>query len=286
MVRHGVPTAQHRSFESLDEAQAYVQSLTPPIVVKDAALKAGKGVTIAQTHSFAQSALNDIFSEPGAKVVIEDFMTGQEVSILALTDGERYALTPPSQDHKTIFENDTGPMTGGMGVIGAETTRKFVKEGHKPVVFARHRDDSLVGDILDKIDFEQGDVLDIVLGGGAGSVAEADVSGASASLPVTSVVHSPANCGIALAVSPERRCAKAARSRQSSRSNIMSTRPRMRMGSPVRRSSSPDPRNARPRFSRGRWRFRPAERRGTCAPPDDCGAPWDRPDKTRGRCAR
>ena len=117
MVRHGVPTAQHRSFESLDEAQAYVQSLTPPIVVKDAALKAGKGVTIAQTHSFAQSALNDIFREPGAKVVIEDFMTGQEVSILALCDGERYALTPPSQDHKTIHEGDTGPMTGGMGVI-------------------------------------------------------------------------------------------------------------------------------------------------------------------------
>ena len=52
-------------------------------------------------------------------------------------------------------------ITGGMGVIGAETTRKFVKEGHKPVVFARHRDDSLVGDILDKIDFEQGDVLDM-----------------------------------------------------------------------------------------------------------------------------
>src|SRR6201992_4448734 len=52
-------------------------------------------------------------------------------------------------------------ITGGMGVIGAETTRKFVKEGHRPVVFARHRDDSLVGDILDKIDFEQGDVLDM-----------------------------------------------------------------------------------------------------------------------------
>ncbi|WP_135227509.1 phosphoribosylamine--glycine ligase [Deinococcus fonticola] len=117
MVRHGVPTAQHRAFETLEDAQRYVQTRTPPIVVKDAALKAGKGVTIAQTHSFAQAALEDIFSDPGAKVVIEDFMTGQEVSILALCDGERYALTPPSQDHKTIFEGDTGPMTGGMGVI-------------------------------------------------------------------------------------------------------------------------------------------------------------------------
>lgn len=122
MVRHGIPTAQHRSFETLEEAQGYVQTLSPPIVVKDAALKAGKGVTIAHTHEEARAALNDIFTESGArivgaKVVIEDFMTGQEVSILALSDGERYALAPASQDHKTIFEGDTGPMTGGMGVI-------------------------------------------------------------------------------------------------------------------------------------------------------------------------
>lgn len=117
MVRHGIPTAQHRAFDSESDAMAHAQSLTPPIVVKDAALKAGKGVTIAHTHAEAETALNDIFSEPDAKVVIEDFMTGQEVSILALCDGERYALTPPSQDHKTIFEGDTGPMTGGMGVI-------------------------------------------------------------------------------------------------------------------------------------------------------------------------
>ena len=55
-------------------------------------------------------------------------------------------------------------ITGGMGVIGAETTRKFVKEGHRPVVFARHWDDSLIGDILDKIEFEQGDVLDMQIG--------------------------------------------------------------------------------------------------------------------------
>lgn len=117
MVRHGVPTAQHAAFSDLPAALAHVAGLTPPIVVKDAALKAGKGVTIAQSVPEAEAALRDIFSEPGAKAVIEDFMAGQEVSILALCDGERYALTPPSQDHKTIFENDTGPMTGGMGVI-------------------------------------------------------------------------------------------------------------------------------------------------------------------------
>lgn len=117
MARHGIPTAQHRSFTRLEDALAHVAAQTPPIVVKDAGLKAGKGVTIAATHAEAEAALRDIFGEAGAQAVIEDFMTGQEVTVLALTDGERYALTPPSQDHKTIYEGDTGPMTGGMGVI-------------------------------------------------------------------------------------------------------------------------------------------------------------------------
>ena len=122
MVRHGIPTAQHCSFDRLDAALDHAATLTPPIVVKDAGLRAGKGVTIAQSVEQAGAALREIFTQAGAQpqetqAVIEDFMTGQEVSILAITDGERYALTPPSQDHKTIFEGDTGPMTGGMGVI-------------------------------------------------------------------------------------------------------------------------------------------------------------------------
>lgn len=117
MVRHGVPTAQHQSFSDLDAALSHAATQTPPTVVKDAGLKAGKGVTIAHTQAEAEAALREIFTQEGAQAVIEDFMTGQEVSILALTDGEHYALTPPSQDHKTIFEGDTGPMTGGMGVI-------------------------------------------------------------------------------------------------------------------------------------------------------------------------
>ncbi|ACO46001.1 phosphoribosylamine--glycine ligase [Deinococcus deserti] len=117
MARHGIPTAQHLTFDNLEDALAHVRGLRTPIVVKDAGLKAGKGVTIAHSHEEAGAALRDIFSEAGAKAVIEDFMTGQEVTILALTDGVRYALTPPSQDHKTIYEGDTGPMTGGMGVI-------------------------------------------------------------------------------------------------------------------------------------------------------------------------
>lgn len=117
MRRHGIPTADHRSFTALEEALAYAATHPLPLVVKDAGLRAGKGVTIAQTPGEAQQALRGIFGQPGAQAVLETFMTGQEVSVLALTDGERYALTPPSQDHKTIHEGDTGPMTGGMGVV-------------------------------------------------------------------------------------------------------------------------------------------------------------------------
>lgn len=117
MTRHGIPTAEHRAYDALDAALADLPGRTLPIVVKDAGLRAGKGVTIAHDHAQAEAALRDIFSAPDAQAVMEDFMTGQEVTVLALTDGERYALTPPSQDHKTIFEGDTGPMTGGMGVI-------------------------------------------------------------------------------------------------------------------------------------------------------------------------
>ncbi|WP_104990314.1 phosphoribosylamine--glycine ligase [Deinococcus sp. NW-56] len=117
MVRHGIPTAAHHSFAELEAALTHAQAQPLPLVVKDAGLRAGKGVTVAHTWAEAEAALRDIFSQPGAQAVLEEFMTGQEVSILALTDGERYALTPPSQDHKTIGEGDRGPMTGGMGVV-------------------------------------------------------------------------------------------------------------------------------------------------------------------------
>lgn len=117
MERWGVPTAAHRSFETLDGALSYLETQHFPTVIKDAGLRAGKGVTIAHTREEAQAALHEIFTQQAAAVVIEEFMTGQEVSVLALTDGNNFALTPPSQDHKTIGEGDTGPMTGGMGVI-------------------------------------------------------------------------------------------------------------------------------------------------------------------------
>ncbi|WP_161882585.1 phosphoribosylamine--glycine ligase [Deinococcus alpinitundrae] len=117
MLRHGVPTAGHRSFAELDTALAYAGSQPLPLVVKDAGLRAGKGVTIAHTHAEAHAALHAIFEVPQAQAVIEEFMVGQEVTVLAFCDGERAVMMPPAQDHKTIFAGDVGPMTGGMGVI-------------------------------------------------------------------------------------------------------------------------------------------------------------------------
>lgn len=116
MTRHHIPTARHESFSSLPEALEYARAQPLPLVIKDAALRAGKGVTIAQTLPEAEAALVAIFDE-GDSVVIEEFMHGTEVSVLAITDGERYALLPAAQDHKTIHEGDRGAMTGGMGVI-------------------------------------------------------------------------------------------------------------------------------------------------------------------------
>ncbi|ADV67690.1 phosphoribosylamine--glycine ligase [Deinococcus maricopensis] len=117
MLRHGIPTARHASFDDLDAALAYVTPHPLPVVVKDAGLRAGKGVTICRSHDEARAAVRDIFTQDNAQAVIEDFMSGQEVTVLAFCDGTRAVPMLPSQDHKTIFENDVGPMTGGMGVI-------------------------------------------------------------------------------------------------------------------------------------------------------------------------
>lgn len=117
MQRHNIPTARYQSFDALEAAQQYAQAQLLPIVVKDAGLKAGKGVTICRSHDEASDALTAIFAETGAQAVIEEFMMGQECTVLAFCDGKRAVAMPAAQDHKTIYEGDTGPMTGGMGVI-------------------------------------------------------------------------------------------------------------------------------------------------------------------------
>ncbi|MBB6097653.1 phosphoribosylamine--glycine ligase [Deinobacterium chartae] len=117
MARHGIPTARFAAFGDEAEALAYLENHPLPIVVKDSGLAAGKGVTLAASLEEARAAVRAIFTQPQPEVVIEEFMRGMEVTVLAFCDGERAALMPASQDHKTAYDGDVGPMTGGMGVI-------------------------------------------------------------------------------------------------------------------------------------------------------------------------
>ena len=116
----GIPAAVSRAFTKLSDAQQYVSSLKPPIVVKADGLAAGKGAIIASTLGEAESALRDImerhvFGEAGNTVVIEEFLTGREVSLLAFTDGKHVVPMVPSCDYKRALDNDEGLNTGGMG---------------------------------------------------------------------------------------------------------------------------------------------------------------------------
>lgn len=120
MDRHGIPTAQYRTFSDLELAQAYVREHGAPIVIKADGLAAGKGVTVAMDEPTAQHALEDIFIDhrfgsAGAKVVIEDFLEGQEFSLMSFVSGTDFWPMPISQDHKRAHDGDAGPNTGGMG---------------------------------------------------------------------------------------------------------------------------------------------------------------------------
>ncbi len=119
MAEAGIPTAAAATFTNASAAIAYVQAQGAPIVVKADGLAAGKGVTVAQTEAAAIAAIEAAFSgqfgAAGERLVIEEFMTGQEASVLAVTDGLTIRPLVPAQDHKAIGEGDTGPNTGGMG---------------------------------------------------------------------------------------------------------------------------------------------------------------------------
>lgn len=120
MERAGVPTAAHRTFTRWPEAEAYLKEKGAPIVVKASGLAAGKGAVVCPTETEALNAAREMlaeatFGDAGREIVIEDFMTGEEVSVFGITDGRHVSLLLPSQDHKRIGEGDTGPNTGGMG---------------------------------------------------------------------------------------------------------------------------------------------------------------------------
>ncbi len=120
MNRHGIPCAQGMAFDSYTEAQRFIQRREAPIVVKADGLAAGKGVTVAFTRAEAQTALDAcmnqrIFGESGARVVVEEYLEGHEVSAFAFTDGERISPLVAACDYKRVGDGDQGPNTGGMG---------------------------------------------------------------------------------------------------------------------------------------------------------------------------
>lgn len=120
LARHNIPTAAYGSFTELDEALAYLQQVGAPIVVKADGLAAGKGVILAQTVQEAEAAVRDMlagnaFGDAGHKVVIEEFLQGEEASFIVIADGKNVLPMVTSQDHKARDNGDLGPNTGGMG---------------------------------------------------------------------------------------------------------------------------------------------------------------------------
>jgi phosphoribosylamine--glycine ligase len=120
LARHGIPTAAYGNFTELEPALAYLRQRGAPIVVKADGLAAGKGVIVAETLAQAEAAVADMlsgnaFGDAGCRVVIEEFLSGEEASFIVMVDGEHVLPMATSQDHKRIGEGDTGPNTGGMG---------------------------------------------------------------------------------------------------------------------------------------------------------------------------
>lgn len=122
MARHGIPTARYRTFTDPDEAHRYIDEQGAPIVIKADGLAAGKGVIVATTLQQAHEAVNMMlsdnrFGDAGARVVIEEFLEGEEASFIVLVDGKNVLPLATSQDHKRLKDHDEGPNTGGMGAF-------------------------------------------------------------------------------------------------------------------------------------------------------------------------
>ena len=147
MKKYGIPTARYEVFTAAEPARAYIRQEGTPIVVKADGLAAGKGVIVAMTEQEALDAVDAImedhsFGDAGARVVIEEFMEGEEASLLAFTDGTTIRPMISAQDHKRAYDGDRGPNTGGMGtyapapVMTPEMTERAVEEVLKPTIAA------------------------------------------------------------------------------------------------------------------------------------------------------
>jgi phosphoribosylamine--glycine ligase/phosphoribosylformylglycinamidine cyclo-ligase len=141
MKRHDIPTAAYSNFSDYDDAKKYLDSISHSVVIKASGLAAGKGVIIPQSTAEAQDALKDImldkeFGAAGDEVVIEEFLEGDELSILSFCDGKTIKSLPPAQDHKRIGDGDTGPNTGGMGTYAPTTIapKDVIERIHKEIL--------------------------------------------------------------------------------------------------------------------------------------------------------
>ncbi|MBI2864467.1 MAG: phosphoribosylamine--glycine ligase [Chloroflexi bacterium] len=120
MLKHGIPCAKGKAFNSPDEAKSYAASQPLPVVVKADGLAAGKGVTVARSHEEASAAIDQalvqrVFGQAGDRVLVEEFLSGREVSLLCFSDGKTVVPMVPACDYKPVFDGDEGPNTGGMG---------------------------------------------------------------------------------------------------------------------------------------------------------------------------
>ena len=145
LARHGIPTAFYAVHTDVDAALAYIRSKGAPIVVKADGLAAGKGVIVAMTLEEAEDAVRDMlsgnaFGDAGARVVIEEFLEGEEASFISMVDGRTALPMATSQDHKRVGDGDTGPNTGGMGayspapVVTPEVHARVMREVVEPTV--------------------------------------------------------------------------------------------------------------------------------------------------------
>ena len=145
MQRHGIPTAQYQTFADAEAAHAYIREKGAPIVIKADGLAAGKGVIVAMNEDEAHAAVDDMLlgnkmGDAGARVVIEDFLRGEEASFIVMADGDNVLPMATSQDHKRLLDGDLGPNTGGMGayspapVVTPEVHRRVMDEIILPTV--------------------------------------------------------------------------------------------------------------------------------------------------------
>lgn len=159
MKKYGIPTADFKVFSQPDLAKEYIEKKGAPVVVKADGLAAGKGVMVCKNEAEAKQAVDTImgkkkFGEAGEKIIIEDCLQGQELSLLAFSDGETILPLVSSQDHKRIFDNDQGPNTGGMGayapvpLLDRQSFDKIISEIFQPLIEGLRRENKIYKGIL------------------------------------------------------------------------------------------------------------------------------------------